>query len=241
MVIKSGGRTRLASVFHSLALILSMFLLGGVMGRIPLSALAGVLMVTAWRMNDWATIRSLFSKRLRHSILQFVITMAATVVFDLAVAIVVGIGVAMLLFVLKSCDLKIALSDIREQEVDGQEGDHQDMKVVYLTGPLFFGTQEQLTAALAEVKSARAVIFSMRAVPYVDDSAIAELRDLLESYRAQGTAVLFSGVQPAVRSAMSRAGFVELAGEENFVWDTIAAIKKLDADLAIIDQPLAVE
>ena len=125
--------------------------------------------------------------------------------------------------------------------MDGQEGDHQDMKVVYLTGPLFFGTQEQLTAALAEVKSARAVIFSMRAVPYVDDSAIAELRDLLESYRAQGTAVLFSGVQPAVRSAMSRAGFVELAGEENFVWDTIAAIKKLDADLAIIDQPLAVE
>lgn len=241
VVIKSGGRTRLASVFHSLALILSMFLLGGVMGRIPLSALAGVLMVTAWRMNDWATIRSLFSKRLRHSILQFVITMAATVVFDLAVAIVVGIGVAMLLFVLKSCDLKIALSDIREQEVDGQEGDHQDMKVIYLTGPLFFGTQEQLAAALAEVKTARAVIFSMRAVPYVDDSAIAELRDLLESYRAQGTAVLFSGVQPAVRSAMSRAGFVELAGEENFVWDTIAAIKKLDADLAIIDQPLAVE
>ena len=240
VVIKSGGRTRLASVFHSLALILSMFLLGGVMGRIPLSALAGVLMVTSWRMNDWATIRRLFSKRLRYSILQFVVTMAATVVFDLAVAIVVGIGVAMLLFVLKSCDLKIALSDIREQEVDGHEGEHRDMKVVYLTGPLFFGTQEQLTAALAGLKNARAVIFSMRAVPYVDDSAIAELRDLLEGYRAQGTAVLFSGVQPSVQSAMCRAGFVELAGADNFVWDTIAAIKKLDADLAITDQPLPV-
>ena len=96
VVIKSGGQTRLASVIHSVTLILSMFLLGGVMSRIPLSALAGVLMVTAFRMNEWAVIKQLFQKRLKHSILQFVITMIATVVFDLTVAIVIGVVVAML-------------------------------------------------------------------------------------------------------------------------------------------------
>ena len=90
VAIKSGQQTRLTSVFHSVFLLASMFLLGGVMARLPLSALAGVLMVTAWRMNDWAGIRYIFAHRFKSAISQFLVTMLATVVFDLTVAIILG-------------------------------------------------------------------------------------------------------------------------------------------------------
>ena len=166
VAIKSGGRTRMVSVIHSITLILSMFLLGGVMGRIPLASLAGVLMVTAWRMNDWAAIREIFRKRLKSAAAQFLVTMVATVLFDLVIAILVGIVAAMLLFVLKSCDLKIAVSDVKRKNADGTDQVRTDVKVVYLTGPLFFGTQDQLTQAMAQLgDETHGVIFSVRGVP----------------------------------------------------------------------------
>lgn len=237
VVIKSGGRTRLASVFHSITLILSMFLLGGIMSRIPLSALAGVLMVTAWRMNDWAAIRQLFSKKLKHSIIQFLATMIATVIFDLAVAIIIGIIVAMLIFVLRSCELRIALSDIDETQLDHTSASHQHIKVVYLTGPLFFGTQEQLTHALEELTDLKGLVLSMRGVPSIDDSAIHELDLLVNHFRSLGTTIVFSGVQENVKATMERAGFIDRVGKDWFVWDTIIAIKKLDNNLNITDTP----
>lgn len=228
VVIKSGGRTRMAGVFHSLTLILSMFLLGGIMSRIPLAALAGVLMVTAFRMNDWASIRQLFSKKLKHSLIQFLVTMAATVIFDLAVAIVIGILAAMLIFVLRSCELHISVSDVLEEKLTGEGGGHAGVKVVYLTGPLFFGTQEQLTRALQPLTDLSGIIFSMRGVPSIDDSAISELELLLDQYRSSGTDVLFCGIQPSVLATMERAGFTARIGEANICWDAIAAIRKLE-------------
>lgn len=237
VVIKSGGRTRLASVFHSITLILSMFLLGGIMSRIPLSALAGVLMVTAWRMNDWASIHQLFSKKLKYSIIQFLATMIATVVFDLAVAIIIGILVAMFIFVLRSCELRIALSDVDDSQLENAHPSHKHIKVVYLTGPLFFGTQEQLTNALEDLTNIKGLVFSMRGVPSIDDSAIHELELLVDHFRSLGTTIVFSGVQENVKATMERAGFLERIGIEWFVWDTIIAIKKLDDNLNIIDIP----
>lgn len=90
VAVKSGQQTRLTSVFHAVFLLASMFLLGGVMARLPLAALAGVLMVTAWRMNDWEGIRYLLSHRFKSGISQFFITMIATVAADLTVAILVA-------------------------------------------------------------------------------------------------------------------------------------------------------
>ena len=240
VAIKSGGRTRMVSVIHSITLILSMFLLGGIMGRIPLASLAGVLMVTAWRMNDWSAIRNLVKKHLKYSMIQFFVTMIATVLFDLVVAILVGIVASMLIFVLKSCDLKIAISDVKRKNSDGSDEVRTDAKVVYLTGPLFFGTQDQLTHALEELSAdTQAVIFSVRGVPYIDYSAISELTDLLEQFRQRNITVLFSGVQPSVKRAMEQAGFAEKLGEENFMWDAIEAIETLE-NLPVIDTPVLV-
>ncbi len=230
VAIKSGGQTRLVSVFHSIVLILSMFLLGGVMSRIPMAALAGVLMVTAFRMNDWAAIKSIFGKKFKSSISQYVITMAATVVFDLTIAIVIGVVAAMIVFVVKSSELRVTSSDIDEDKLRGKvkSGHHEEFKVVYVSGPLFFGTQEKLINQLKALEGNPQVILSMRGVPTADDISLAELERLYNTLRKKGTQISFTGVQTAVGEMMDRAGFRERIGEEHFYWDAVAAIKALE-------------
>ena len=230
VAIKSGGQTRLVSVFHSVVLILSMFLLGGVMSRIPMAALAGVLMVTAFRMNDWAAIRSIFKKKFKSSILQYVLTMVSTVVFDLTVAIVIGVVAAMVVFVVKSSELRVNSSDIDEAKLKGKvrSGHHEEFKVVYVSGPLFFGTQEKLINQLEALQGNPQVILSMRGVPTADDISLAELERLYGVLRENGTQISFTGVQSAVSEMMDRAGFRERIGEEHFYWDAVAAIKALE-------------
>ena len=230
VAIKSGGQTRLVSVFHSIVLILSMFLLGGVMSRIPMAALAGVLMVTAFRMNDWAAIKSIFGKKFKSSISQYVITMAATVVFDLTIAIVIGVVAAMIVFVVKSSELRVTSSDIDEDKLRGKvkSGHHEEFKVEYVSGPLFFGTQEKLINQLESLEVNPQVILSMRGVPTADDISLAELERLYNTLREKGTQISFTGVQTAVGEMMDRAGFRERIGEEHFYWDAVAAIKALE-------------
>lgn len=229
VAIKSGGQTRLVSIFHSITLILSMFLLGGIMSRIPLSALAGVLMVTAWRMNDWVSIKKIFGKKLKESRLQYVVTMAATVAFDLTTAIVAGVVAAMLLFVLKSSKLDVSVSGVDQNKAadKGVSGDHSKTRVMYLTGPLFFGTQDILTTKIGKLKGMTALVISMRGVPNIDDSAINELDGIYRELEKKGISVVFCGVCPTVRGKMEQAGFIEKIGEESFYWDAVEALNAI--------------
>lgn len=235
VAIKSGGQTRLVSVFHSITLILSMFLLGGVMSRIPLAALAGVLMVTAFRMNEWESIKSIFGKKFKSSISQYLITMAATVVFDLTVAIVIGVVAAMLVFIVKSCELKVVTSDVDESRLkgNGTGANHEQFKVVYLSGPLFFGTQEKLISALNSLEGASKVVVSMRGVPTADDITLQELEHLYFDLLKKGTHITFCGIQDSVSEMMDRAGFRQKIGTENFYWDAVAAIKALELEQSL--------
>ena len=106
-----------------------------------------------------------------------------------------------------------------------------------MTGPLFFGTQEQLTHALEGLTNLKGLVLSMRGVPSIDDSAIHELDLLVHHFRSLDTTIIFSGVQENVKATMERAGFIERIGKDWFVWDTIIAIKKLDNNLNITDTP----
>ena len=99
----------------------------------------------------------------------------------------IGVIVAMLIFILKSSDLKIDISDVDDERL-GYKGKntHKGIKIVYLAGPLFFGTQEQLTSALDDMTDIHAVVFSMRGVPNIDDSAISELEAICDEYSKRG-------------------------------------------------------
>ncbi|MBS7315298.1 MAG: SulP family inorganic anion transporter [Clostridiaceae bacterium] len=230
VAIKSGQQTRLASIFHSLFLLASMFLLGGVMARLPLAALAGVLMVTAWRMNDWEGIRYIFRRKFKSGISQFVITMAATVIFDLTVAILLGALYSALLYIAKSSHIKVSFSSIdanRLRTIEGKEPILETAGVAYITGPLFFGAVDEFNHRMAEMPAYDHVILSMRGMPSVDVSGAQAILMLCESLKAQGRSVAFCGMTDSVRTYFDRAGVTELLGEGAYFWSADQAILSL--------------
>lgn len=230
VAIKAGGQTRLVSIFHSITLLISMFLLGPYMSKIPLSALAGVLIMTAWRMNEWHEIKEFFSKKIKTNLSQFLITMLATVVFDLTVAIVIGVFVSIVLFVINNSELDIEISDIEPNRVDKELNYHyRDTKVVYLAGPLFFANQEQLSVKVEKIINGTGyIIFSMRGVPSIDDSGIKELTNIYTICQNNDIQILFAGVQNNVKTQMKRHKFIEMVGDNSFCWDVIEALDRIE-------------
>lgn len=229
VAIKSGEQTRLTSIVHSIGLIASMFLLGPAMSRIPLSALAGVLIMTAWRMNEWKEIKEIFRRKYKTSIAQYLITMAATVVFDLTVAIVIGVVVSMLLFVVRSCYLDITVENVDKNHAKGKNltKDITGVKLVYISGQLFFGTQDKLSACIRGLSDADTIILSIRGVPSIDQSAMGGLETLYEECRHRGVRLLFCGLQPPVARMFERSGFNQTIGSQAIFNNAVGAIDSL--------------
>lgn len=228
VAIKSGGQTRITSVVHSAVLLLSMFVLGGVMSMIPLSALAGVLIVTAWRMNDWISIKSIFGKRIKTAILQFLITMIATVVFDLTAAIVIGVAFSIIMFVVKVSDMQVTVAEVDPNKLDDPEIDPEKLKytcVVYISGPLYFGTCAKLEEKISALGENYNVIFSMRGVTVADISGVEALHEYCERLISSGIMVYFSCVQPPVMSMIERCGLKERFHDDMFFWSTDRAFR----------------
>ncbi|MEF9961257.1 MAG: SulP family inorganic anion transporter [Erysipelotrichaceae bacterium] len=230
VAIKAGGKTRLVSIFHAIFLLISMFILGPFMSRIPLAALAGVLIVTAWRMNEWHAITFMFSHRIKTSILQFLITMISTIVFDLTIAIMIGVIVSMILFVMKNTKLNIESMVVEQDRISTPLlHNHDESIVLYLSGPLFFGNQDQLSKRINELlPETKAFIISMRGVPNIDDSGIKELMNIYDICLKENITILFCGIQKEVEEQMKREDFIETIGEANIRWDAISAIQYLD-------------
>lgn len=223
VAIKSGQRTRLTCVIHSLVLLLAMFVLGSVMPKIPLAALAGVLMITAWRMNEWKLIKYFFKRKFVLAIIQYLVTMLVTLFFDLTVAIVVGIAISMIMFVIKS-GLSIDVSDVKDDE--GNVRDHA--KIVYVEGPLFFGTQEKLFNELYKFQpEVNTIVISMRGVPSIDESVIEEFATFFGNLHRAGINIHFCGIMPGVKRMFDRSGLAETLGEDRFHYDVIAAVNSL--------------
>lgn len=224
VAIKSGGETRLTSVIHAVVLLLSMFVLGGVMSNIPLSALAGVLIVTAWRMNEWSSIKSFFSKHLKTAIFQFLITMAATVLFDLTKAILIGVAFSLIVFVVKVSDMQVTVSEVDPERLDSDKINTEKLKytsVVYITGPLYFGTCSKLEEKVSSLGDSYNIIFSMRGVTVADISGIEALHEYCERLIGQGRMIYFSCVQPNVMDLFERSGLKkDRFNYDMFFWST---------------------
>jgi len=236
VVIKAGSETRLAGIIHAAILLLSMFVLAPIMSAIPLSALSGILIVTAWRMNDWEDIKKIFDKKFKSAIAQFIITMIATVIFDLTIAICAGVVLSILLFIIKSSELSVNVSnvDTKKTAEQGISGSYKYTKLVYIAGPLFFGTQGKITETVRAFDDTTLdVIFSMRAVPSIDSGAIEEFEEIYEYLTHKNISVLFCGINPSVMKMLERSGFVDKIGRDKFLWDAIAAIKEIEKKVFI--------
>ncbi|HET9905098.1 MAG TPA: SulP family inorganic anion transporter [Anaerolineales bacterium] len=226
--IKSGGQTRLVSIIHALGLLLSMFLLTPFMERIPLAALAGVLMVTAVRMNEWDAIRFIFGKRFKTDMIAFTVTMLATVVLDLTQAILIGSILAGAVFLNKIASIEVEVQEVdierlRQKGID-TAGRCNHVRVAFLTGPLFFAATGQFNEAFADLKETHALILSMRGVPLIDTAGIEAIHRLHKRLHDQGGTLMFAGVHDNARQMMERGGLIEAMGEENFFWSSDQAI-----------------
>lgn len=212
VAIKSGAQTRLAGIIHALVLFLSMIIFAPIMSNIPMPALAGVLIVTAWRMNEWETINVLFTKRYWSGILLFLITMGCTVIFDLSIAIVIGIIGGCIFFVIKSAAITISVETIDWERMDLPETKKLDnWTVIYISGPLFFMSAEKLKNTLADLNQKEGIIFSMRGVPSIDLTARAVFDEFQEKAEMREQTIIYTSLQPEVEKQLQhlwqKAGF----------------------------------
>ena len=207
VAIKSGAQTRLTGIIHAVVLVVAMLALGPVMANIPLAALAGVLLVTAWRMNEWHTIRYIFSHKFGGAIVKFLATMIATIVFDLTVAIIIGIVVALVLLIARLAKIKIAVSDAEADESGA---------VITFTGAILFANTAAVTGAAKQVAGKTSVVLALGGVSYMDISGAQAFGELLEELVKNGAAITVCNAGDEVTAMLKKSGLVEKFGEENF-------------------------
>ena len=226
--IKSGGQTRLVSIIHAVGILLSMFLLTPLMEKIPLAALAGVLMVTAIRMSEWDSIKFMFGNRFKTDMIAFTVTMLATIVLDLTQAILIGSFLAGAVFLNKIASIDITLQDVDVDKLKQKgietAGKCKHVRVAFLTGPLFFAAAGQFNEAFANLGDTHALILSMRGVSLVDTAGLEAIHRLYEKLHTQGGTLMFAGIHDNARQMMERGGLIKTIGEENFFWSSDQAI-----------------
>ncbi len=231
VAIKSGQQTRLTSIIHALGLLLSMMVLAPIMSQIPMAALAGVLVVTAWRMNEWIAINHLFTKKQKSGVAGFLITMVSTVVFDLSIAILVGISFAAIIFTVKaSSTTKISVTEVDstrfKRETLEYNSKYEKIKVIYITGVLFFGSAETVKNQL-EISSVGVdgMIFSLRGLSSCDTTGSHMLMEFCEKAKEKDIQLYFVGVQNNVMDDLAKAGIISKVGAKNFLWSTEDALE----------------
>ncbi|MDT2753559.1 SulP family inorganic anion transporter [Enterococcus pseudoavium] len=199
VAIKSGAQTRLAGIFHALFLLLSMIIFAPIMSQIPMAALASVLLITSWRMHEWNTIRTMIQQKNRTAILLFFVTMLSTIIFDLSIAIAIGIICSCIFFIAKSAKISIITEDIDWQRMNLPHSPAgSGWSVIYITGPLFFMSANQLKKELDQVVDKEGLIFSLRGVPSIDLTALDTFADYFSIARLKKQELVFTSMQPEV-------------------------------------------
>lgn len=229
--VKAKGVTRMVSVVHSVALLLGALFFGTQLGHIPIAALAGVLFVTAWRMNEWHSIRYYWDHRLVGAIAAFLGTMLATVALDLTQAILIGMGLSVVLFLREASRLDVNSAPVRWAELGVTSNDAPEASVVYISGPLFFGSVNQLVERIESAPFSKTLILSMRGVPIADVSSVQAIEHIWRDHARKGGTIYLTGLQPAVSTMFERTGLIRNIGEQHVLWSADQAIVRL-AELA---------
>ena len=225
--INNGGRTPVAGIIHAVVLLLIFLFLMPLAQYIPMACLAGVLVIVSYNMSGWRSFLSIM-KNPKSDVIVLWVTFLLTVIFDLTIAIEVGLICACLLFMRRmaeTTDVKVISDEINpeEEESDFQLGNLEHLTIpegveVYeINGPYFFGAGnkfEEIMGALRH-RRPRVRIIRMRKVPFVDSTGIHNLTNLCMMSQGEGIQVVLSGVNPQVQAVLHKAGFDKLLGEEN--------------------------
>ena len=228
VALKSGARTRLTGIFHALGLLVFMFILGPVMAKIPLSALAGVLMVTAFRMNDWKEIRYIFSHHFKGAAAKYLITMAATILFDLTTAILLGVVTGLVLLVSRLSHIEINYEKVDMSRINNADErlnkKYENAAVAYLTGTIIFANTQNIEEILVKMQEFDTVLLSMRGVSDMDISGAITFMQVLAELQKQGKKIFLCGVPNSTMMMLKRSGIYDMIGENNFYWSVERAL-----------------
>lgn len=234
--INNGGKTPVAGIIHAVVLLLIFLFLMPLAKYIPMACLAGVLVVVSYGMCGWRSFLELM-KNPKSDVTVLLITFFLTIIFDLTIAIEVGLIIACLLFMKRmseTTDIKAITEEIdlnQDAEFSTVNLDHliipQGVEVYEINGPYFFGAGnkfEEIMASFGDRPKVR--IIRMRKVPFVDSTGIHNLTNLCEMSKKEGIQIVLSGVREKVNGQLEHAGFYHLIGEENICSHINLALKR---------------
>lgn len=218
--IKNGGRTPIAGMVHSVTLVLILVVLMPYAALIPMPCIAAILFMVAYNMCGWRAFVDLCKSSPKSDILVLVLTFALTVIFDLVVAIEVGILLAAILFMKRMSDV----TEVEGWKYLDEEDDPDSISLravpehtlVYeVSGPMFFGAADKILK-ISVKEDTKYLIIRMRSVNAIDATAMHSLEQLYSNYANKGIQIILSHVNEQPRSVMDKSGFTEKVGAENF-------------------------
>lgn len=232
--IKNGGRTPVAGMVHSITLVIVLVVLMPYAGMIPMPTIAAILFLVAYNMCQWRTFVHLVKTAPKSDILVLFTTFILTVIFDLVVAIEIGMILACLLFIKRmSEETRVDSWTYIDDEDDTQESDREmkklprEIRVYNISGPLFFGAADSIEQIIVK-EFTTCLVLRMTGVPALDSTALNALQDLVTFCKSKNITVVFSHVNEQPMRAMKKAGFVELVGTENFCPNITAALRRAE-------------
>ena len=234
--INNGGRTPVAGIIHAVVLMAILIVLMPYAEYIPMSCLAAVLVIVSYNMSGWRTFKGLL-KNPKSDVAVLLVTFFLTVVFDLTIAIEVGLVLACALFmkrIMETTEISVLKDEIAPSMVSDIEGENNHLTIpqgcaVYeITGPYFFGIANKFDDLMSNINQdrPRVRIIRMQRVPFIDSTGIHNLQNLIELNRELGTQVILSGVTAKVESQLQKAGFYQKINPEHICPHIDVALEK---------------
>ena len=234
--IKNGGRTPIAGIVHSITLVIVLIVLMPFAGMIPMPTIAAILFVVAYNMCQWRTFVHLIRTAPKSDIIVLLTTFILTVVFDLVVAIEIGMVLACLLFI-KRMSEETHVDSWTYVDDDTPDVDEHlrrlplQIRVYEITGPLFFGAADAIEHIVVK-DFTTCLILRMRSVPALDSTALNALQNLTKVCESKGITLVFSHVNEQPMKVMVKSGFVDLVGKDNFCPNIRAALEYAEKIIA---------
>lgn len=230
--IKNGGKTPIAGMVHSITLVIVLVVLMPYAGRIPMPTIAAILFIVAYNMCQWRTFVNLVKTAPKSDVIVLVTSFVLIVIFDLVVAIEVGMVLACLLFIKRmSEETKVnGWTYVDEDTPDVDEHLQKlplQIRVYEISGPLFFGAAGVIEE-IAVKDFTTCLVLRMRSVPALDSTALNALKDLVQVCKSKGITIVFSHVNDQPMKVMEKAGFIELVGKVNFQPNISAALDRAE-------------
>ncbi|MFA6701630.1 MAG: sulfate permease [Dysgonamonadaceae bacterium] len=246
--INNGGRTPVAGLIHSVVLLLILLFLGDLTKHIPMACLAGVLVVVSYNMSEWRTFSSL-AKQSKSTLAVLLTTFSLTVIFDLTIAIEVGLLLAIFLFLKRlseSTQVSVATGEVNiSNEMESHSEDIQDevlhlpkgVEVYEISGPFFFGIANKFDDVMRELGNHPNIrIIRMRKVPFIDSTGLNNLENLCKNSQKEKIHIILSGVNDKVRASLYKSKVPSIVGEENICSHIHAAVERATALSEEIEQ-----